>query len=202
MVGDLYYLLMASLAYTSPCMGVINRLIGCYASGNLYFVYFFCLFFMCGGSVVFLNSLEMEGDEMNILVLKWANQDYFWSQVCEISWDPLIYYWGTWLLALISLQLLLSLLRFICFFLFDVCGVLVVQSFLVTPPMKSLETTKDATEEIGTQRKLKRKTQSCSQPTRKSFRILCSSTFNTWSRCKRGHWLVPSERRGKNWCNW
>lgn len=70
MVGDLYYLLMASLAYTSPCMGVINRLIGCYASGNLYFVYFFCLFFMCGGSVVFLNSLEMEGDEMNILVLK------------------------------------------------------------------------------------------------------------------------------------
>ena len=124
MVGDLYYLLMASLAYTSPCMGVINRLIGCYASGNLYFVYFFCLFFMCGGSVVFLNSLEMEGDEMNILVLKWANQDYFWSQVCEISWDPLIYYWGTWLLALISLQLLLSLLRFICFFLFDVCGLL------------------------------------------------------------------------------
>ena len=109
MVGDLYYLLMASLAYTSPCMGVINRLIGCYASGNLYFVYFFCLFFMCGGSVVFLNSLEMEGDEMNILVLKWANQDYFWSQVCEISWDPLIYYWGTWLLALISLQLRLGI---------------------------------------------------------------------------------------------
>ncbi|TKY71169.1 hypothetical protein E2542_SST07464 [Spatholobus suberectus] len=47
-----------------------------------------------------------------------------------------------------------------------------VQSLPITPQVKSLQTGQVATEEIGTKRKLKRKTQSCcSQPTRKSFRL-------------------------------
>ena len=58
MVGDLYYLLMASLAYTSPCMGVINRLIGCYASGNLYFV-LFLLGSMMSMRFVNINSCQL-----------------------------------------------------------------------------------------------------------------------------------------------
>ena len=50
--------------------------------------YFLCLFFMCSGeSVVFLNSFQSEGDEMNILVLKWENQDYFFSSL----WNKLGY---------------------------------------------------------------------------------------------------------------
>ncbi|XP_027362542.1 uncharacterized protein LOC113870141 [Abrus precatorius] len=41
----------------------------------------------------------------------------------------------------------------------------------ITRPVKSLETREDTKEEIGTQRKLKRKAQYCIQPTRKSFRL-------------------------------
>ncbi|KAK7308049.1 hypothetical protein VNO77_41640 [Canavalia gladiata] len=55
----------------------------------------------------------------------------------------------------------------LCFLLFDVYGLLAVQSVSITPLMKSLETG----EGNGTQRKLKRKAHLCSQPTRKSLRL-------------------------------
>ncbi|CAJ1949754.1 unnamed protein product [Sphenostylis stenocarpa] len=46
------------------------------------------------------------------------------------------------------------------------------QSLPIIPRVKSLETEEDATEESSTQRKLKRRTQICSQRTRKSSRLL------------------------------
>ncbi|RDX67466.1 Protein OBERON 1, partial [Mucuna pruriens] len=47
-----------------------------------------------------------------------------------------------------------------------------VQSLPITPPVNSPETREDATKEIGTRKKLKRKTQICSHPTRKSSRLV------------------------------
>lgn len=64
----------------------------------------------------------------------------------------------------------------IYFLLFDIYiyiyGLLTLQSLPITPPVKSLETEEagNASEQIGT--KLKRKIQICSQPTRKSSKLL------------------------------
>ena len=133
-------------------------------------MYISSVFLKCGGSVVFLNILENDVDEMNILSQKREKQEYFWSEVCELSWDPLVCYGVTLLLTHIRATFVVPLF-YVFFLLFDVYDVLAVES---------LETGEDATDEIGTQRKkLKLETGSVSHPTEKSLGLLALQSSET-----------------------